>query len=114
MLCIMEPKDIDSMLMPAQVKQPLPKYFWITALASGLILMTSPMMVSFVTFFFSAIIVASLCSLIVDSTLADSSCKRYDLRHSHVFLRSMRHIIARRRGMLYTWTIILPQEVHRY
>ena len=55
-----EPKEMDSMLMPGQVKHPLPKYFWITVLAPGLMRITSPMIESFVIFFFSAIIVASL------------------------------------------------------
>ena len=68
----MEPKEIDSMLMPGQVKQPLPKYFWITAFAPGLIFMTSPMIESFVTFFFSVIMVGLLV-VFVDHSVPETA-----------------------------------------
>jgi hypothetical protein len=55
----MEPNEIDSMLMPGQVKQPFPKYFWITAFAPGLILIISPIIESFVTFLVSVVMVTS-------------------------------------------------------
>jgi hypothetical protein len=48
-LCIMEPKEMDSILIPEQVKRPPPKYYCITPLAARLYLMTSPITESFVT-----------------------------------------------------------------
>ena len=51
MLCIIAPKEIDSIFIPGQVKHPVPKYFWITLTASGFCFRTSPITVSFVIFF---------------------------------------------------------------
>src|SRR5659263_261317 len=44
--CMVEPKLIDSMRIPGQVKQPLPKYFSITSAPPGSLSTMSPIMVS--------------------------------------------------------------------
>src|SRR3989304_117092 len=55
MLCMVAPKAISSVFEPGQVKHPAPKYFFITASASGYFLFTSPILFFFVIFSSSAI-----------------------------------------------------------
>src|SRR3972149_6417572 len=54
-LCMVAPKAISSVFEPGQVKQPAPKYFFITGSDSGYCLITSPILVFFVIFSSSVI-----------------------------------------------------------
>src|SRR3989304_2970495 len=50
-LCIIAPKEMDSIFIPGQVKQPCPKYFSITLIAPGFAFRISPITISLLNFF---------------------------------------------------------------